>query len=303
MVISGRRLCYDVGRRPAPVAPDGTLEGGVMATETMRSGAAAPTQTIPIRKITNDDLRTSLAEGMNDFLAMRGDLFFAGLIYTLIGIAAVVMTTNEPLMPWFFPVVAGVGLLGPIAAVGFYELARRRENGQANNNWSHFFDVLKRPAADDMGIVAAVLLVVFLGWLLAAGLLYATLFGLATPTSMEGFIASVFTTPRGWALIVLGAVIGAAFGWLVLSLSVASMPLLVDCDVSASEAISTSWRATQANKGEMLRWGLIVTGLLILGSAPLFVGLAFVLPWLGYSTWHLYTRMVDREAIPGRRCD
>ena len=274
-----------------------------MATETMRSGAAAPTQTIPIRKITSEDLRISLAQGMNDFLAMRGDLFFAGLIYTLIGIAAVVMTTNEPLMPWFFPVVAGVGLLGPIAAVGFYELARRRENGQTNNNWRHFFDVLKRPAADDMGIVAAVLLVIFLGWLLAAGLLYAALFGLATPTSVEGFISTVFTTPKGWALIVLGAAIGAAFGWLVLALSVASLPMLVDCDISASQAISASWRATQANKGEMLRWGLIVTGLLILGSAPLFVGLAFVLPWLGYSTWHLYTRLIDREAIPGRRCD
>jgi uncharacterized membrane protein len=274
-----------------------------MATKTMRSGAAAPTRTIPIRKITNDDLRTSLAQGMNDFLAMRGDLFFAGLIYTLIGIAAVVMTTNEPLMPWFFPVVAGVGLLGPIAAVGFYELARRRESGQTNNNWSHFFDVLKRPAADDMGIVAAVLLVIFLGWLLAAGILYALLFGWATPTSISGFLSTVFTTPKGWALIVLGAAIGAAFGWLVLALSVASLPLLVDCDVSASEAISTSWRATQANKSEMLRWGVIVTGLLVLGSVPLFVGLAFVLPWLGYSTWHLYTRLVDREAIPGRRCD
>ncbi len=274
-----------------------------MATKTMRSGAAAPTKTIPVRKITNDDLRLSLAQGMNDFLAMRGDLFFAGLIYTLIGIAAVVMTTNEPLMPFFFPVVAGVGLLGPIAAVGFYELARRRQNGQTNDNWSHFFDVLKRPAADDMGIVAAVLLVIFLGWLLAAGLLYALLFGWATPTSVEGFLSTVFTTPKGWALIVLGAAIGAAFGWLVLSLSVASLPLLVDCDVGASEAISTSWRATQANKSEMFRWGLIVTGLLILGSAPLFVGLAFVLPWLGYSTWHLYTRLVDREAIAGRRCD
>ena len=52
---------------------------------------------------------------------------------------------------------------------------------------------------------------------------------------------------------------------------------------------------------EMVRWGATVAGLLILGSIPLFVGLAFVLPWLGYSTWHLYTRLVDREAI-ARRC-
>ena len=44
-----------------------------MATKMMRSGAAAPTRTIPVRKISNDDLRLSLAQGMNDFLAMRGD--------------------------------------------------------------------------------------------------------------------------------------------------------------------------------------------------------------------------------------
>jgi len=77
--------------------------------------------------------------------------------------------------------------------------------------------------------------------------------------------------------------------------------MLVDCDVSASEAVSASWRAAHANKAEMVRWGMIVTGLLILGSIPLFVGLAFVLPWLGYSTWHLYTRLIDRDAIPARR--
>ena len=82
-----------------------------------------------------------------------------------------------------------------------------------------------------------------------------------------------------------------------------SLPLLVDRNVTASEALSASWRAANANRRLMFRWGLIVTGLLILGSAPLFVGLAFVLPWLGYSTWHLYTRLIDREAIEGGRSD
>ena len=112
-----------------------------------------------------------------------------------------------------------------------------------------------------------------------------------------------FLTPRGWALIIGGAVIGAVFGWVVLALSVASMPMLVDCDVSAAQAVSASWRAAHANKAEMIRWGVIVLGLLVLGSIPLFVGLAFVLPWLGYSTWHLYTRLIDRDAIPARPCD
>jgi uncharacterized membrane protein len=95
--------------------------------------------------------------------------------------------------------------------------------------------------------------------------------------------------------------VGAIFGWVVLALSVASLPMLIDCEVSAATAVSTSWRAAHANKPEMVRWGLTVVGLLVLGSIPLFVGLAFVLPWLGYSTWHLYTRLVDRDAIPARK--
>jgi uncharacterized membrane protein len=91
------------------------------------------------------------------------------------------------------------------------------------------------------------------------------------------------------------------FGWFVLALSVVSLPMLVDRDVSAGEAVSASWRAAHANKPEMIRWGLTVLGLLVLGSIPLFVGLAFVLPWLGYATWHLYTRLIDRDALPKRR--
>ncbi len=263
----------------------------------------ASAEKIPVRKITDEDLRWSLRQGLEDFGAMRGDLLFAGFIYTFIGLAAVVMTTNRPLMPFFLPVVAGVGLLGPVAAVGFYELARRREKGEKGNNWTHFLDFRKRPAADDMGIVAGLLLAIFALWLLAAGALYVALFGWSTPTSIAGFVIMVLTTVKGWALIILGAVVGAIFGWAVLGLSVVSMPMLVDCDVSASEAVSASWRATHANKAEMIRWGLIVGGLLVLGSIPLFVGLAFVLPWLGYSTWHLYTRLIDRNAIPAKRCD
>ena len=265
------------------------------------SRRAAGTKAIPVRTITNDDLRLSLRQGLEDFGAMRGDIFFAGAIYTLIGIAAVVMTTNAPLMPFFLPVVAGIGLLGPVVAVGFYELARRRERGERDHHWSHFFDVRKRPAADDLGFVAGLLLTIFLAWLVAAGISMSSFSAGRPRPRSQVFLTMVFTTPRGWALIVAGGAVGAIFGWIVLAISVASMPMLVDCDVSAVDAVSASWRAANANRGPMIRWGIIVTALLVLGSIPLFVGLAFVLPWLGYSTWHLYTRLIDREAIPARK--
>lgn len=260
------------------------------------SRASAPLREIPVRKITDEDLLWSLRQGLSDFGAMRGDILFAGLIYTVIGLAAVVMTTNKPLMPFFVPVVAGVGLLGPIAAVGFYELAKRQENGD-HSNWGHFLDFVRRPSAEDIGIVAALLLVIFGLWLVAAGALYVALFGWAVPTSVNGFVTEIFTTPRGWALMILGATVGAIFGWVVLALSIVSIPMLVDCDMSAGQAVSTSWRAAQANRTKLLRWGMIVALMVVLGSIPLFVGLAFVLPWLGYSTWHLYTRLIDRRGL------
>lgn len=267
-----------------------------MATDTVTSRTSRRRQ-IPVRRITERDLSDSLRLGWADFMDMRGDLIFLGLLYPLIGIAAAIFTMNGSLLPFFFPIVAGVGLLGPVAAVGFYELARRREAG-LTSNWSHFLDVRKRPAIDDLGVVAGLLVVIFAMWLLAAGALYVALWGGSSPSSIPGFVADVFTTPKGWTLILIGLAMGAIFAWLVLALSVASLPMLVDCDVSAADAVSASWRAANANKAAMVRWGLTVAALLAVGSIPLFLGLAVVLPWLGYSTWHLYTRLVDRDSIP-----
>ena len=273
-----------------------------MATNTIaRGGQSRKSTQVPVRRISSEDLSYSLRRGLDDFLTFRGDIVFAGVVYTVIGLAAVVMTASAPLMPFFLPVVAGVGLLGPLAAVGFYELARRREEGQEDVHWFNFLDVRKRPSADEIGIVAGLLLLIFFLWLLAAGALYALLFGWAAPTSIPQFLGSIVTTPKGWLLIVAGGVVGAIFGWVVVALSVVSLPMLVDCNLSASEAVSASWRAAHENKGELVRWGIIVGALLVLGSVPLFVGLAFVLPWLGYATWHLYTRLIDRAALGSRR--
>ena len=48
----------------------------------------------------------------------------------------------------------------------------------------------------------------------------------------------------------------------------------------------------------MALWGLIVAGLLALGSLPLFLGLPVVLPVLGHATWHLYRKAVEAQSSP-----
>ena len=245
-----------------------------------------------VRKISSADIRESLRQGWDDFMAKRGDLLFIGILYPLIGLFAAIVAFNGPWLPLLVPVAAGVSLLGPVAAIGFYELARRREAG-LESDWSHFFDVTKRPALDSIIAVAALLVVIFVAWVAVASLIYTALMGPA-PESVGGFLRSVFTTPEGWALIVIGNLVGLGFAAIVLTISVVSLPLLVDHDVDARTAIATSVQAVMANKMMTARWGLIVAFLLVLGSIPVFLGLAVVLPVLGYATWHLYTHLVVR---------
>jgi uncharacterized membrane protein len=259
------------------------------------AGSAAPlARHLPVRKIGTADLRFALREGWRDFTTMRGDLLFAGLIYPIVGLVAAAVSLGGALIPLFFPIAAGIGLLGPLTALGFYELARRRELG-LESDWTHFLDVRKRPAFADMLGVGAVLLGLFALWVAIAGGLYLLFWGPEAPPSVSAFITRLFTTREGWELIIAGNLVGAILAVTVLALSVVSLPMLVDRDVDAGTAMRSSIAAFHANFGTMVRWGLIVAVLLVLGSIPAFVGLAVVLPWLGYATWHLYTRLVDRE--------
>lgn len=264
------------------------------APTVMNHPATAPD--VAVRAIGAEDLRASLRDGLRDFGAHRGDLLFVGLLYPAIGFIAGAAALGNGLIPYFFPIAAGVALLGPVAALGFYEIARRREAG-LESSWSHFLDIGKRPSLDSIIAVTGLLLLVFLAWLLTAGALYTAFMG-PPPDSVGEFLTRLFTTSGGWGLIIVGNLAGLVFTWIVLSLSVVSLPMLVDRDIGARTAVEASVRAVRANRWTMARWGIIVAVLLVLGSIPAFIGLAFVLPWLGYATWHLYTRLIDREALP-----
>jgi hypothetical protein len=169
-----------------------------------------PAEAFEVRTITTADLRDALRQGWADFLAHRGDLLFVGIIYPLVGFAAAAIALQDSLVPLFFPLAAGVSLMGPAAAGGFYEMARRREQGLVSD-WSHFLDVARRPSFDSFIAVAGLLLAMFLAWLAVAAALYLALMGTAPPASLGDFAARLFTTPEGWALIVLGNLAGLAF--------------------------------------------------------------------------------------------
>jgi len=245
-----------------------------------------------VRKITPADLKEALARGFDDFWAMPSHLVFLGLIYRVFGACLAALTFTSNALPLLYPLASGFALVGPIAGIGLYEISRRRELGLPVS-WQDAFSVLKSPSIPSIIALGVLLLVIFLAWLTTARLLYESLFGYAAPASYPQFVNEVLTTPEGMRLIVIGNALGFLFAVVVLSISVISFPLLLDRDVGAAVAIHTSIKAVVMNPLTMGLWGLIVAGALLVGSIPLFVGLAVVMPVLGHATWHLYRRVVE----------
>ena len=246
-----------------------------------------------ICRIGVEDLKDALRKGIEDFGVYRTDVIFLCLIYPIAGIVLARAVFGGDMLQLLFPLASGFALIGPFAGIGLYEMSRRREEG-VTIGWQDAFGVLRSPAFGAILALGVILMAVFVLWLLTAQGIYNMTMGPNSPDSMGSFIREVFTTSAGWSLIVLGCGVGFLFAVLALSISVVSFPLLLDRKVSVSTAIWTSVQAVAKNPRTMAVWGMIVTAGLVLGSIPLFVGLAIVMPVLGHATWHLYRKTVKK---------
>ena len=288
-----------------------------------------------VRRLRFADLSDALAKGLDDFGAKPSHLLFLGLIYPVMGLVLTRWSAGSGALQMIYPLMSGFALIGPFAAIGLYEISRRREAG-LDASWQHALATRHSPALPAMLAVGALLAVIFLAWLGTAQAIFASTFGsselgttglgttgLASDLGasargtdglgavglgsggleaigvfrLGGFLDEVLTTERGWRLILLGNAAGFAFAVLVLSTTAVAFPLLLDRDVGAIAAIETSARVVAANPPVMAGWGAIVAGLLVLGALPLFAGLAIVMPVLGHATWHLYRKAV----VPANR--
>jgi uncharacterized membrane protein len=255
--------------------------------------AAEPT----VRSIAPADLADALKKGWDDFAAMPSHAVFLCMIYPAIGILAAALTLDYAFMPLLFPAAAGFALIGPFAALGLYELSRRREAG-LEVSAADAFEVLRSPSIGAIVALGLVLAVIFLVWMATANAIYTTYFGYGSPESISQFVHDLFFTREGWSLIVVGNTVGLLFAIAAYVVSAVSFPLLLDHDVGAVGAVLTSLRVIVRNPLTMALWGLIIAALLVIGTIPLFLGLAVVLPVLGHATWHLYRKAVVADQSP-----
>ena len=258
-------------------------------------GATGQPRTLPgVREITARDLIEVLAKGWGDFWAMPTHAIFLILIYPIAGLVIAGWAFKYEILTLLYPMVTGFALVGPFAEIGLYELSRRREQG-LDTTWNHAFDLLGADSFCAILALALFLLAIFDVWIASVKSIYLAYFGDAPPESIGSFVQLVLTTEAGLRMILIGNFVGFLFAVAAFVISVVSFPVLIDCKISAIAAVAISIKSVLCNPLTMALWGLIVAGVLLIGSLPLFVGLPVAIPVLGHSTWHLYRKLVVPE--------
>jgi uncharacterized membrane protein len=246
-----------------------------------------------VQRIHIADLRWALARGVDDFRESRTDVIFLCLIYPLLGLLLARIASGYEMLPLVFPLASGFALIGPLAAVGLNEMSRRREQN-LSAGWADAFNVFRSPAIGGIVLLGAVLILMFLFWLVLSNAVYNLTLGPRPPASLGSFAHDVVFTHAGRMMAFAGVGMGFVFAVVAGTISVVSFPMLLDRNVSLEAAIRTSASVVARNPVTMAAWGLIVAAGLVIGSIPLLLGLVFVMPILGHATWHLYRRAVAR---------
>jgi uncharacterized membrane protein len=237
------------------------------------------------------DLREILSKGFADFRrAPMFGLFFGG-VYAAGGIIIALSLTIWDI-PWMiYPVAIGFPLIGPFVAVGIYEVSRRLEVGKPLV-WSEILGVIWLQRQRELAWMAFVMLFVFWVWMYQIRLLIAIILSRSSFSTLDRFLEVIFTTPQGWTFLAVGHIVGAVLAIVMFSITVISIPLLLDREADFVTAMITSVKTVTSNPVPMIGWGVAVTLAVLVSAVPLFLGFLISLPVLGHATWHLYRKAV-----------
>lgn len=246
-----------------------------------------PASPLPmVGQVTLNELWICLKAGLHDFRrAPAFGLFFSG-VYVIGGFLMLWLGAGH--VTWILATSLGFPLAAPFAAVGLYEVSRRLEAGHSLN-WHKVLGVVWNERRRQIPWMGAIIVIYFLFWTFLAHMIFALFMGLSTMTNVtQGY--DIFLTTNGMTMIAVELGVGAIIAFLLFSLTVVSLPLLLEKEVDFVSAMILSFRMVQENLFVMLVWAGLIAALSLLALAPLFLGLIIVLPVLGHATWHLYRR-------------
>jgi uncharacterized membrane protein len=238
------------------------------------------------------EIRAALGKGLADFARAPAFGLAMGAVFALFGLMIVAALAWWH-KPWLiYPFAIGFPLIGPFAAVGLYDASRRMEAGLPIA-WGGILKVMWAQRSREILWMAFVMLFIFWIWMYQIRLLLAVCLGTMSFSSFDRFITLVLTTEQGWLFLAFGHVIGAVLALSLFTLTVISIPMLLEREVDFVTAMITSVKVVVTSPVAMLGWGVIVTIATISACVPFFAGLLFVLPVLGHTTWHIYKAAVQ----------
>ena len=251
-------------------------------TEPLSGGLEQPV----VQQITMTDISASLRAGVRDFRrAPQFGLFFSA-VYVVGGF--VMLWVGAGHVSWTLATSLGFPLLAPFAAAGLYEVSRRMETKEPLE-WRGVLGIVWNERTQQLPWLGAIIVIYFLFWTFLAHMIFALFMGLSTMTNVSQSL-DVFFTLNGLMMIGVELGVGAVLAFLLFSLTVVSLPLVLDREVDFVTAMLTSMKVVRANLAVMLVWASLIAVLSLLALLPWFLGLMVVLPVLGHATWHLYRR-------------
>jgi uncharacterized membrane protein len=135
-----------------------------------------------------------------------------------------------------------------------------------------------------------VLGIVFLVWARASLVVFALFYTEELP-NLSGFLEQVLAFENVEFLIVyLG--VGLLFALLVFSVSVVSIPLMLDRNQDAITAMLASIGALFRNPAAMTVWAIMIVAMTVIGFLTFHIGLVILMPLIGHATWHAYRDIV-----------
>ncbi|MEO0411986.1 MAG: DUF2189 domain-containing protein [Pseudomonadota bacterium] len=246
-----------------------------------------------IRHMTKEDILGALKAGVKDFMrAPLYGLFFGGF-FAIGGFFLLYMLASYKQPWWIMPMAFGFPIIGPFAAVGLYEVSRRLR-GNETLSWGGVLSAAVNERKRQLPTMAFIVMFVFWIWMYQVRTLVALFAGLNPFSTVQSFTDFLFASTNGYAFLAVGTTVGAFMSLALYSITVISIPLLLDREIDFMSAIIVSIKTVLESPVVMLSWGIVVTFLALFGMATGFLGLLIVFPILGHATWHLYERAVLR---------
>ncbi len=246
-----------------------------------------------IRPITMEQPWKWLAAGWSDLWRAPGVSLAYGAILSFVSFAVSAGLFLSGLEYLLLPMIAGFMLLGPMLAVGLYEISRRHAHNEDVDLLGALFVKTRSPG--QLAYIGILLMLMILAWIRIATLLFALFFGtLEIPPLAEATQLLLFTF-EGLSMLAVGTVVGGFFAAVVFSVSVVSIPVLVFHDVDAVTAILVSLKAVRDNLKAMIVWAWLVAMVTAFGLVTLFVGLIITFPLIGHATWYAYRDLIQEK--------